>query len=140
MPLLIVPGATYFGGFSHLELTEPRVGRLVLEDDALTLSRVQNVKRNRDFRNIWLCRTLDIAAMEVTTTEDAQSKASAAVLDALRAAAAKGAADRTTVLVHLKNGDAGYLTVSEESRASLLDLLTPWLREHGIGAEAGPAA
>jgi hypothetical protein len=121
MAMLIVPGVTYFGGFSQVELTEPRYGRLVFEDDALTLSRVQNVKRNRDFRNIWLCRTLDVAAMDVSSEQIAQSKVDAALND-----------DRATLLIRLKNGDVGNFTVNKKSTASLLGLLTPWLREHGI--------
>jgi hypothetical protein len=88
---------------------------------------------NREYCTTELCRTYAIAAMEVTSEQAAQSKIGAALLfGVLGAVTAKGSADRATLLVHLKNGDVGYFTVKKQSTASLLGVLTPWLREHGI--------
>ena len=143
MPPLIVPGATYFGGFSHLDLNEPRIGRLIMDDNTVTLNRVQNVKATREYRDIELCRTRAIASMEVTSEQAARSRVGATLIFGVLGLAAKGAMDRATVLVHLRNGDAGYLTINKQSTASLLGVLTPWLREQGIAVgspEAEPAA
>ena len=40
--------------------------------------------------------------------------------------------DRATVIADLKRGETGCFTIGKQSVASLLGLLTPWLRGHGI--------
>ena len=141
MPPLHIAGVSYHGGFTHLGETTSRAGRLVLDEDALTLDRIvhETLTKNVD-PPIELCRTRAIAYVEVTSEQVARSKVGAAFLfGVLGAVTAKSAEDRATFLVYLKNGEAGYLTVNNHSTASLLGLLTPWLREQGItlGAPEG---
>ncbi len=111
-----------------------RAGRLVLDDDALTLDQIAHETLTRNFDPpVELCRTRAIASVEVTSEQVARSKVGGAVLlGVLGAVASKAAADRATLLVTLKSGETGYLTVDGQSTASLLGTLSPWLREHGI--------
>lgn len=51
------------------------------------------------------------------------------------AVTAKGASDRATIVVKLKSGETGFVTVDGQSSAALLGLVTPWLRRHGINLE-----
>jgi hypothetical protein len=133
MSELHISGATYHGGFSFVAETS-RAGRLVLTDEALTLDQIVHETLTRNFDPpIELCRTRAIASVEVTSEQVARSKVGAAVLfGVLGAVASKGASDRATMLVTLKSGETGYLTVDGQSTASLLGTLSPWLREHGI--------
>jgi hypothetical protein len=128
-----IPGVTYLGGFSFMP--EPsRTGTLVLDDDALTLDRIihETLKGNFD-PPMELCRTRAVASIEVTSEQVARSKVGAAVLfGVLGAMTAKAASDRATLLLTLKSGETGYLTVDRQSTASVLGTLHPWLREHGI--------
>jgi hypothetical protein len=131
MPPLQVAGVTYHGGFSHLGIGETRPGSLVMDDDAVTLRWMQN---GRDYRpHMEICRTRAIATIEVTSEQAAKSKLGAAVVfGVLGAVTAKGSMDRASMLVTLRNGETGYFTIQKQSTASLLGVLTPWLREHGI--------
>ena len=89
-----------------------------------------------------MCRTLAIAAMEITSEQAAKSKLGAALFfGVLGAVTAKGSEDRATLIVYLKSGEKGYFTINRQSVASLLGTLEPWMREKGIalGApDAGP--
>ncbi len=125
-------GATYHGGFSHLGLSETREGRLVLDDDALTLRWLVD---GREYRPpIEVCRTRAIASIEVTSEQAAKFRFGGIL--------SKGAQDRATVVVCLKNGDAGYFTIGGQSTGMLLGSISPWIRDHGItlgSDEGGPA-
>jgi hypothetical protein len=50
--------------------------------------------------------------------------------------AAKGASDRGTLLVHLKNGQTGYFTIERYSENQLRGKLSPWI--NAIGVRIGP--
>ena len=83
----------------------------------------------RNIPAVELCRTRAIAAVEVTSEQVAKSKLGAAlVFGVLGAVSAKGSMERATVIVYLKSGETGYFTIGKQSVASLLGLLTPWLR------------
>jgi hypothetical protein len=73
-----------------------------------------------------LCRTAAVVSIEVTSEQVARSKVGAALLiGVLGAVTAKAASDRATSLVTLKSGETGYLTVNNQSAASLLGSLNP---------------
>lgn len=133
MEPLQINGVTYHGGFSFIpESKWVRIGRLLLGDDAVILDRVQD-KQMRNMPAVELCRTRAIAAMEITSEQVAKSKLGAAlVFGVLGAVTAKGSMERATVIVYLKSGETGYFTIGKQSVASLLGLLTPWLRGQGI--------
>jgi hypothetical protein len=129
---LRIRDTVYLGGFDHLGLTEPRWGTLVLADEAVTLTNVQNQKTRR-FPEFELCRTRAIASLEVTSEQVAKSKVGAALLfGVLGGLAAKGAADRATIVLHLKSGVTGYIIVKKRFAASVLGLLAPWRQAAGI--------
>jgi hypothetical protein len=134
---LYVTGVIYHGGFSFLAVAGPRMGRLVLDDDAVTLDKIPHETLTQNFDPpIELCRTRAIATVEVTSEQVAASKP----FGLWSVANSKSSVDRATVLVYLKNGDAGYFTVDKHSTASLLGILAPWLREHSIALGAPDAA
>jgi hypothetical protein len=134
---LTIPGTRYLGGFSYLA----EKGRLVLNDETVTMDRIPNETLTRNFDAPFeLCRTRAIASMEVTSEQVAKSKVGAAMLfGVLGAVTAKGAEDRATIGITLKSGEVGYLTVANESTASLLARLGPWMRQQGI-AQGPPEA
>jgi hypothetical protein len=133
MPPPAIPWATYHGGFSYLDLTEPIRGYLVISEDAFTLERGQSLDRMRRYRPRELCRILAIASIEVTSEQAARSRGGTFLaFGALAAFLSKATEDRATMIVTLKSGDAGFFTVQKHSTASLLALLTPWMRERGI--------
>jgi hypothetical protein len=122
---LTIAGVTFHGGFSHLGIGETRPGSLVLDDDALTLRYMQN---NRDYRPpTEICRTRAIVTIKVTSEQAARSILSRP-LGVLNAASM----DRASMMLTLKNSETGYFTVQNQSTASLLGVLNPWLREHRI--------
>lgn len=128
-----IPGVTYHGGFSW-QPEATRAGTLVLNDDTLTLDRIihESLTRNTD-PPVELCRTKAVASIEVTSQQVAKSKLGAAVtLGLLGAVTAKGTAERVTLVVTLKSGEAGYLTADGQSTPALLGKVSPWLREHGV--------
>jgi hypothetical protein len=134
---LHIPRVTYHGGLSFLSESGIH-GRLVLDDEALTLERVQNEGYTRDLPSFELCRTRAIAAIEVTSEQVAKSKLGAAlVFGVLGGVTAKASKDRGTLIVHMKNGEAGYFTVDRQSAASLLGLISPWMRDRNI-AQGSP--
>jgi hypothetical protein len=120
------PCVTYHGGFSHLP-DESRAGRLVLNDETLTLDQIVHETLTRNFDPpMELCRTAAVVSIEVTSEQVARSKVGAALLiGVLGAVTAKAASDRATSLVTLKSGETGYLTVNNQSAASLLGSLNP---------------
>jgi hypothetical protein len=124
----------YHGGFSHLAEAESRMGRLFLDDETLTLDRIPNETFTQNLDSpIDLCRTRFIASVEVMSEQVAKSKVGAALLfGVLGAVTAKGTEDRATMIVTLKSGETGYFTVRDQSVPSLLGLLTPWMRAHGV--------
>ena len=123
MEPLQIKGVTYHGGLSYLpESKWIRIGRLTLSDDALILDRVQD-KQMRNLPALELCRTRAIATLEITSEQVAKSKIGAALLfGVLGGVAAKGTADRATVIIYLRSGEKGYLIVDRQSVASLLAL------------------
>lgn len=126
----------YLGGFSHTPPSKwVRQGCLVLDDDAVTLDRVQD-KQMRNFPDLELCRTRAIATIEVTSEQAAKSRVGPALAFGVLGLAAKATMDRTTIIVYLKSGEAGYLVINKESAASVLGLITPWAREKGIALGA----
>lgn len=75
---LRIGGVTDHGGFSPVPQMDPRVGRLVFDDEVLTLDPVQNERFTREYAPIRLCETGAIAAMEITSEQVARSKLGAA--------------------------------------------------------------
>src|ERR1700677_1495342 len=137
---LRIRDTVYLGGFDYLGLTEPRWGPLVLTDEAVTLTNVQSQNARR-FPDIELCRTRAIASMEVTSEQVAKSKVGAAlVFGVLGGLAAKGAADRATIVLHLKSGLTGYIMVKKRFAASVLGLLAPWRQAAAIPLGDPPKA
>jgi hypothetical protein len=135
--MLHIPRVTYHGGLSFVAESGVH-GRLVLDDEALTLDRVQNEGYTRDLPSLELCRTGAIGAIEVTSEQVAKSKLGAAlVFGVLGGVTAKASKDRGTLIVYMKAGDAGYFTVDRQSAASLLGLISPWMRDRGI-AQGSP--
>ena len=66
---LLIARATYHGGFSFVpESKYVRIGRLVLDDDAITLDRVQD-KQMRNLPTVELCRTRAISSIGVTSEQ-----------------------------------------------------------------------
>ena len=130
MPELFIGGVSYHGGFSFLQTSGLLHGRLVLDDDTLTLDRVQNERYTRELPKMEVCRTRAIAALEITSEQVAKSKLGAAlVFGVLGGVTAKGSQDRATLIVYLKSGEKGYFTISGQSVASLLGTLEPWIRQ-----------
>jgi hypothetical protein len=75
---LYIPDAGYRGGFSFLAAI-PAPGRLVLDDDTVTLDRIfhQTLRSNFD-PPVELCGTRAIASVVVTSEQVARSKLGAA--------------------------------------------------------------
>lgn len=135
---LRISEAVYLGGFGHLEVNEPRWGTLILSDESITLTRVQNQNKRR-YPDIEMCRTRAIASIEVTSEQVAKSKVGATLLfGVFGGLAAKGAADRSTLIVSLLSGSAGYFIVKKYFAAQLLGIADPWRREMGIGLGEAP--
>ena len=133
-PLRFEP-AQYHGGFSFIpEVKWSQIGRLVFGDDALVLDRVQDHQMRR-IAPLELCRTRAIARLEVTSEQVAKYKR----FGVYSALWGKSSIDRASVVVYLKSGEKGYITIGKRSTASVLGVLTPWMREHGI-AERAPLA
>ena len=63
---------------------------------------------------IEVCRTRAIASIEVTSEQAAKFRFGGIL--------SKGAQDRATVVVCLKNGDAGYFTIGGQSTGMLLGI------------------
>ena len=88
-----------------------------------------------------MCRTLAIASLEVTSEQVAKSKVGATLLFGVWGGlAAKGAADRSTLVVNIKNGSTGYFIIKKYFAAQLLAIVDPWRREMGIGLGGSPEA
>jgi hypothetical protein len=128
-----IGGVTYHGGFSWApDATRP--GTLVLDDDAVTLTRIvhETFRGNWD-PNVEICRTRAIASVLITADHVAKSRVGgAALLGILGAVATKSTQERATIVVTTKSGEVGYLTAMNQSVPSLLGALSPWLRQHGI--------
>lgn len=141
MPELRLGRGTYHGGFSFIPVSGVH-GGLVLDDDALRMVGVQNEKYTRELPPMEMCRTRAIAAVEVTSEQVAKSKVGAAlVFGVLGGVTAKGSMDRATLIVYVKSGEKGYFTIPQQSVASLLGTLEPWMRDRGInlGSPEAPA-
>jgi hypothetical protein len=122
MQPLHINGATYHGGFSHLALNQTRMGTLVIDDDALTIRWLQG---GREYHTpVEICRTRAIASIEVTSEQAAKYRTGGIL--------SKGAQDRATMIVNLKRGEGGYFTLDGQSTATVLGIITPWMREYGI--------
>lgn len=139
MPTLQIPRVMYLGGFSHVQQSKSvRQGRLVLDDDAVTLDRVQD-SQMRNFPDFELCRTRAIATIEVTSEQAAKSRVGAVLAFGVLGLGAKATMDRATLIVTLESGETGYLAMNKESAASVLGHITPWAREQGIALGAPQA-
>ena len=134
---LVIQDTVYLGGFGHLDLSEPRWGTLVLSDETVTLTRVQS-RDMRRIHDIEMCRTRAIASIEVTSEQVAQSKVGPALVFGILGLAAKGAADRSTLVVSLRNASTGYFIVKKYFAAQLLAIIDPWRQEMGIGLGGAP--
>ena len=125
---LTINRVTYHGGFSHVAPDEVPVGRLVADEDAITL---QEARLPRGYSPVEICRTKVIASIDVTK-EPPKSKAREFAFFGLIGAAMAAGEEGPTMILHLQNGEAGYFTVGNQTAASLLGAVTPWMREHGI--------
>ena len=129
---LRIKDAVYLGGFDYLGLTEPRWGTLVLSDETITLTDVQSQNLRR-YPDLELCRIKAVASLEVTSEQVAKSKVGATLLFGVWGGlAAKGAADRSTIVLHLKSAVTGYIIVKKHFSAQLLGIIEPWRRAMGI--------
>ena len=99
MSAVRIPWVTYHGEFTFLAVSGLR-GRLVFDDDAVTIVRVQDEgkKYARELAGPTdLCATRDIAAIEVTSEQVAKSKLGAyLVFGIVGSMTAKASMDRTT--------------------------------------------
>ena len=75
-----------------------------------------------------------IESIEITSEQVAKTRIGAVLLfGVLGGLGARGAADRGTLLVHLKDGQTGYFTIGPEwSQSQLLGILAPWYNSLGI--------
>ena len=122
-------GAHYHGGFSWVP--DPKFGELTLDEDGVELS-AQRRKAKVPGATLVKVGIQAIASVEITSQEVAKSRAGAVLLFGVWGLAAKGARDRGTFLVHLKNGQTGYFTIDGFSESQLRGKISPWLNAMGI--------
>lgn len=136
--VLKIAGASYHGGFSHVDDFGANLGTLLLDDDVVAIRDEQQTLTRNSKGTFEICRTRAIASVEVTSEQVAKSKLGPAIFfGVLGAAGAKATQDRATMLVTLKNGETGYFTVEAKSTAKVLGIISPWIRAHGIAMGPG---
>jgi hypothetical protein len=129
--------ATYYGGFSQLDTETPVDGSLIFGAETVRLEIVKNQRYTPNEAPIELCSTSAIERVEVTSEQVARSKViDVALIGLFGALTGRGSEDRATLVVRLKSGDAGYLTLERVSTPELLGALSPWASAAGVALGA----
>jgi Short C-terminal domain len=129
-------GAVYLGGLSWAP--DGGFGELTLSDDTVELVGRKAGTGSAGTKSVVVKIGVPaIECIEVMSEQVAKSKIGPALaFGVLGGLAAKGAADRGTLLVHLKSGQTAYFEISDYSTHQILAKLTPWIQS--VGVRVGP--